>query len=346
MRPDRRAGDAERGGYFRNAADLDDRQQYAKLGRRQLEGTADGLRRGRYRQGRLADEQSRSGSIDNSGAAPRSRGQGQRGRCSVRRPFRSAARRSPWCRGPRRPAPRLQRRPARPAIDMRILATSRPPTELRISLAPRSAWPAGIGMNQAPGRIDQIHAGTEPIERIDESRDFRRLELEHSCRSARRASICGAISLICRRAWSSTTPFRSWRKELRKMAGADGRPVDDRAQEIDQALGLRPIDDTIRSRRVRRTTSGRWSRSAVRVVAEKVPFSRPDRSRWKESNRQRRPKSNAVRIDACATPDILAEKSAAGAADKAGDPLDGTLLKRSFNGGVVSSGADQVTSRC
>jgi hypothetical protein len=41
---------------FRNAANLDNRQQYAKLGRRQLEGAADGLRRGRYRQGRLADE--------------------------------------------------------------------------------------------------------------------------------------------------------------------------------------------------------------------------------------------------------------------------------------------------
>ena len=48
MRPDRRVGDAERGGDLRNAANLDDRQQYAKLGRRQLERAADGLRRGRY----------------------------------------------------------------------------------------------------------------------------------------------------------------------------------------------------------------------------------------------------------------------------------------------------------
>ena len=43
MRPDRGLGHAERACDLRNAADLDDRQQYAKLGRRQFEGAADGL---------------------------------------------------------------------------------------------------------------------------------------------------------------------------------------------------------------------------------------------------------------------------------------------------------------
>ncbi len=38
----------------------------------------------------------------------------------------------------------------------------------------------GIGVNQTSGRIDEIHARTKPVERIDESRDFRGLELEHS----------------------------------------------------------------------------------------------------------------------------------------------------------------------
>ena len=65
-------------------------------------------------------------------------------------------------------------------IDMRI-AGDQPPAHGTENIArTKKRVAGGIGMNQAPGRIDQIHAGTEPIERIDEGRDFRRLELEHS----------------------------------------------------------------------------------------------------------------------------------------------------------------------
>ena len=45
----------------------------------------------------------------------------------------------------------------------------------------------GIGVNETPARIDQIHARAEPIERIDECRDFRGLELEHPADQRRRA---------------------------------------------------------------------------------------------------------------------------------------------------------------
>ena len=38
----------------------------------------------------------------------------------------------------------------------------------------------GIGVKEAPFRVDEIHARAEPIEGIDECRDFAGLELEHS----------------------------------------------------------------------------------------------------------------------------------------------------------------------
>ena len=124
------------------------------------------------------------------------------------------------------------------------------------------------------------------------------------------------------------------------MAALIGRPVDDRAQEIDQALGLGPltIQFALGEFAERHQVGGR---NRLFEVAEKVPLcGRIDL--LKESNRQRRLESNAVRDRRVRNADILAEKSAAGAADKAGDPFDGALPKRRFDGGVVN-GADQVT---
>jgi hypothetical protein len=71
MRPDSGVGDAERGGDFRNATHLDDRQQHAELGRRQLECADDRLRRRGHGQRRLADEQRRNGGVDNTRPAAR-----------------------------------------------------------------------------------------------------------------------------------------------------------------------------------------------------------------------------------------------------------------------------------
>jgi hypothetical protein len=181
-------------------------------------------------------------------------------------------------------------------------------------------------MNQTPGRIDQIHAGTEPIERIDEVRDFRRLELEHSANQHGSPDMRrDQPHLPARLVVDDAVPFVA---EDSENGGADGRPVDDRAQEIDQALGLGPltIQFALGEFADRHQVGGR---NRLFKVAEKVPLcGRIDL--LKESNRQRRLESNAVRDRRVRNADILAEKSATGTADKAGDPFDGTLPKRSF----------------
>ena len=195
----------------------------------------------------------------------------------------------------------------------------------------------GIGVNETPGRIDQIHAGTKPIERIDEGRDFRRLELEHSADQhgapdmrrdqphlPARLVVDEAVSLVA---------------EHSEDGRADRRPVDDRAQEIDEALGLGPltIQFALGEFAERHQVGGR---NRLFEVAEKVPLGgRIDL--LKESNRQRPLESEAVRDRDVVDADVLAEKPGAGAADEAGGPFDGALPKRRINGGIVND-ADQV----
>ena len=97
----------------------------------------------------------------------------------------------------------------------------------------------GIGVNEAPFRVDEIHARAEPIEGIDEGRHFAGLELEHPAdqdgppdvRSDQshlpaRPVIDKAVSLVTEHA---------------EYGRADGRPVENGAYEIDQALRLRPF---------------------------------------------------------------------------------------------------------
>ena len=59
-------------------------------------------------------------------------------------------------------------------IDLRI-AGDQPPARGTQNIArAKKRMAGGIGVNETPVRIDEIHARTEPIERIDEGRDFRR----------------------------------------------------------------------------------------------------------------------------------------------------------------------------
>ena len=63
--------------------------------------------------------------------------------------------------------------PQRP-LDLRI-GGHQPPADGTQDIARgKKALAGGIGVNEAPFRIDEIHARAEPIEGIDKCRDFRR----------------------------------------------------------------------------------------------------------------------------------------------------------------------------
>src|SRR5262245_8224483 len=97
----------------------------------------------------------------------------------------------------------------------------------------------GIGVNEAPFRVDEIHSCAEPIEGIYKCRHFRSLELKHPANQdgtsdvrsdqphlPARPIIDNAVSLVA---------------EHSEYGRADCSPVENSAYEIDEALRLRPF---------------------------------------------------------------------------------------------------------
>ena len=162
-------------------------------------------------------------------------------------------------------------------------------------------------MNESPVRIDEIHARAKPIERIDECRDFRRLELEHS------ADQHGAPDM---RSDQPHMPTRlivdeavSPAAEHSEDGRADRCPVDHRTQEIDQSLRLGPLTIQVGLGEFceRHQVGGR---NRHFEVAEKVPL-RGRIDLLKEGNRQRPLESDArAGLDAVQGTDVLAEQPA------------------------------------
>ena len=124
-------------------------------------------------------------------------------------------------------------------VDLRIAGDQPPARGTQNIACGKNGMAGGIGVDEAPARIDEKHARSQPIERIDERRDFRRLELEHSANQhgtpdvrrdqthlPARAVIDDAVSLVA---------------EDSEDGRADRRPVDNGAQEIDDSLGLGPL---------------------------------------------------------------------------------------------------------
>ncbi|MEP6836594.1 MAG: hypothetical protein ABJA75_00965 [Bradyrhizobium sp.] len=192
-------------------------------------------------------------------------------------------------------------------------------------------------MNETSTGIDQVHARTKPIERVDEGRDFGSLELEHPADQdgtpdmrrdqphlPARMVVDGAVALVA---------------EDSEYGRADRGPVDDRADEVDEALRFGPlaIQFTLGEFCERHQIGGG---NRLFEVAEKMPF-----RGWidlsKKLGRQRHLKSGAMGYRGVMCADILAEKPASGAADKVSDSFDGILPARGIDGRVVND-ADQV----
>ena len=191
-------------------------------------------------------------------------------------------------------------------------------------------------MNEASVRVDQIHARAEPIEGIDEGRDFAGLELEHP------ADQDGAADV---RRDQSHLPARplidqavSLVAEHAEDGRADGRPVENRADEIDEALGPRPLAVQFGLPEFPKGISSR-GRNRLLDVAEKVRLGgRIDRL----EQRDRQPlESELMLADGVVGPDILVDERGPGAADESGRPFDGALPKRRIDGGIVDD-ADQI----
>src|SRR5512138_187481 len=97
----------------------------------------------------------------------------------------------------------------------------------------------GIGVNQAPVRINQIHAGAEPIERVDEGCDLRRLELEHPADQYRAPDMRrDQPHLPARLVVDDPDSLVPEHAEYRRT---DRRSLDDGTEEIGQALRLGPL---------------------------------------------------------------------------------------------------------
>ena len=124
------------------------------------------------------------------------------------------------------------------------------------------------------------------------------------------------------------------------MAALIGRPVDNRAEEIDQALRLGPltIQFGLGEFAERHQVGGR---NRLFEVAEKVPLcGRIDL--LKEGDRQRRLESErGAGSTACWDADILAEKPAAGSRRQSRRPVRWRSPKGRIDGGIVND-ADQV----
>jgi hypothetical protein len=97
----------------------------------------------------------------------------------------------------------------------------------------------GIGVNEAPFRVDEIHARAEPIEGIDKCRDFADLELEHSANQDGTPDVRSDQSHLPARAVIDETV--SLVAEHAEYGRTDRGPVENGAYEIDEALRLRPL---------------------------------------------------------------------------------------------------------
>ena len=162
-------GDAERLGHFGDAADLDDGEQHAELGRRQSIGLREHFRRGRRLQADPMDEDRgrRAGSRH---ARPRLAGEGKhmgdallairgRERDTVTAPRRRGV---PVTGGKERGLEPLVCRPAR----------RRKPASPRSQDLPfgQERAAGGIGVEQPSARSDQKYAGAHGVEHVGEGR--------------------------------------------------------------------------------------------------------------------------------------------------------------------------------
>ena len=192
-------------------------------------------------------------------------------------------------------------------------------------------------MDEPSFGIDEIHARAEPIERIGERRGFRSFELKHSSdqhgtsemRSDQahvppRLLVDDAVSLM-----AEHSEYRS----------AYCSPVDEHAHEIDNALRLGPF--TINSVSASSPkASNRWSQSAVQGRRESAA-----RRMHRSVERVRPATASGIQSDAgiggVRDADILAEKSAANAADKWVALWMASSQQRGIDGSIVND-ADQV----
>ena len=101
------------------------------------------------------------------------------------------------------------------------------------------ALPAALAWMRRPVRVDEKHRRGKPIERINERRDFRRLELEHSANQHGSPDVRrNQTHLPTRLVIDDTVSLVA---EDSEDGRADRSPVDDRTQEIDQSLGFGPL---------------------------------------------------------------------------------------------------------
>jgi hypothetical protein len=169
-----------------------------------------------------------------------------------------------------------------------------------------------------------------PIEGIDECRHFPGLELEHPANQdgtpdvrsdqshlPARPLIDKAVSLVAEHA---------------EYGRADRRPVENRADEIDQALRLRPL--TIQfglAEFSKRDQVG--GRNRLLDVSEKVRLCGWI-DRFEQGDRQPL-ESELMLADGVAGTDILVDERGPGTADEVGRPLDGALPEGRVDGGIV-----------
>ena len=191
-------------------------------------------------------------------------------------------------------------------------------------------------MNEAPFRVDEIHARAESIECIYECRDFRGLELKHPANQdgtpdvrsdqphlPARPVIDNAVSLVA---------------EHSEYGRADCSPVENGAYEIDEALRLRPLTIYFGlGEFFKRYQIG--DRNRLLDVSEKERLCGWI-NRFKQSDR--RPlKSEIMWHSGVAGANILANKPGCGTADEIGRPFDSALPKRGIDGSIVDE-ADQI----
>jgi hypothetical protein len=191
-------------------------------------------------------------------------------------------------------------------------------------------------VNEAPVRIDEIHARAESVEGIDECRDFAGLELEHPADQDGTPDVRSDQShLPARPLIDKAVPLVAEHAEYRR---AERRPVENRADEVDQALRLRPL--TIQfglAEFAKRDQVG--GRNRLLDVSEKMRLC-GGIDRFEQGDRQ--PLESELMLgNGVVGTDILVDERSPGPADEIGRPFDGALPKGRVDGGIVDD-ADQV----
>ena len=151
--------------------------------------------------------------------------------------FPAATPRFPCSPRPRRPGPRRQRRPAG-LLDLPI-AGHQPPARGPQDIVRRKKGAAGgIGVEwRASASTRYIPCSVHRAYR--QRSDFGRLELEHPADQHRTPDVrSDQPHLPARPVIDAPVPFVA---EHAEYGDADGRPVDNRAKEIDMAQRLRPL---------------------------------------------------------------------------------------------------------